>query len=516
MKILKKLVVTLLILLPITTITLWILAKTINPEIVKNYVSSQLSLLTQQQSRVDGDITWQIFPQPGIKITKIQIGDESNQTPYSAQLENLLFNLKITPLLRGKLVFNDLNVDGFKIYVHPYALSQPVKTIKTTETPHGTKTNLAGEFAIERFLLSRGQVVIAQQHRTITLSGLQIGVEQFNLHQASFPFQLKTNLEVIAGKEKILKTHLNFKGSTSLSPALLSNPLATLQNTPLDGQLSIHNTRLKQFKITKISAYTRTKSGVLHLNPLTFHLYNGESVGALNYEFASKKLILNQTATNLDSSKLIHDCFDKTLFKGSLDFSIHAQANLQNSNWQDTFTGNGNLTIKDGVIEAINLDKIIDVTSEKINTLLKGQKTEKTGMDRILEFGQFANPEFFKGNTRFNLLGFEYLLQNGKLESNSLILQTDKLQLKGSGSLNLNDHGLDSHLLAKVILKNQEVDKIQQLLGGSFPILIKGTLSAPTVLPDLQKINPILSKMWLQEALTKPVEKIGETIKTII
>ena len=33
------------------------------------------------------------------------------------------------------------------------------------------------------------------------------------------------------------------------------------------------------------------------------------------------------------------------------------------------------LTIKDGVIEAINLDKVIEDTSNKINKLLAGQKS---------------------------------------------------------------------------------------------------------------------------------------------
>ena len=66
-------------------------------------------------------------------------------------------------------------------------------------------------------------------------------------------------------------------------------------------------------------------------------------MGDLDYEFASKKLIVNQTATNLDSTKFIRDLFNKTLFKGSMDFSIHAQANLQDANWQDNITGNGSL-----------------------------------------------------------------------------------------------------------------------------------------------------------------------------
>lgn len=513
MKALKKLLVGLLALLVITTIALWALAKTVSPDIIKNYVSSQLSNLTQQETKVKGEISWQVFPRPGIKITQILIGNEHDKTSYSAKLENLLFNLKITPLLRGKLVFNELNVDGFKIYVNPETTSSEVKNKKPKESTGELKNSLADQFAIERFMLSHGQVIIQQNQKTTTLSGLQIGAEQFNFQRTTFPLQFKTNLEISEAQEKLLKTQINFKGSTSLALSLFSNPLMTLQNTPLDGQLSLQNTRIKHFKIAKISARTKTKPGVLLLNPLTFNLYSGESVGDLHYEFASKKLILNQTATNLESSKLIKDLFDKILFKGSLDFSIHAQANLQHPNWLDHLTGNGSLTIKDGVVEAINLDKVIEETNNKIANLLA---TNKADMQHVLELGQFNNPEFFKGGTRFNLLAFQYLLQNSKLESNSLVLQTDKLQLKGEGNLNLKDENLDTRLFAKVISQNSQIEKIQQLLGGNFPILVKGTLSEPTVSPDLQKINPLLSKAWLANTLTKPVKTIEETIKTII
>ncbi|ARG99882.1 AsmA family protein [Legionella micdadei] len=513
MKILKRLLAGTLITLVIATIALWTLAKTINPEIVKDYVSAQLSTLTQQESKVNGEISWQIFPRPGIRITQIQIGNEDNQANYSAKLENLLFNLKITPLLRGKLVFNELNVDGFKIHINPEALSPSLKSVRL-KGKNEEKTSLADQFAIERFLLSHGQIVIQENQKLVTLSGLQIGAEQFNFQRTAFPLQFKTTLEVNAAKEKLFKTHINFKGRTSLAPSLFSNPLIALQNMPLDGQLSLQNTKLKHFKVTKISARTKTKPGVLLLNPLTFDLYNGESVGDLHYEFASKKLILNQTATNLDSAKLGHDLFNKILFKGSLDFSIHAQANLQNPNWQDSFNGRGNLTIKEGTMEAINLDKVIEGTSNKVNTLLLTKKTNNG--QQILELGQFNNPEFFKGSTNFKLLTFQYLLQNEKLTSNSLVLQTDKLQLKGEGNLDLRNNDIDGRLLAKVVLQDSQIDKIQQLLGGGFPILIKGTLTEPTVLPDLQKINPVLTQAWIQDTLTKPVKKLEETVKTIL
>ena len=512
MRPLKKIFAALLSLMLIATIILWVLAKSINPEVVRNYVSSQVTALTHQTSKVEGDISWQLIPRPGIKITKIQIGDLSTAQNYTIKLENLLFNLKITPLLRGKLVFSELKVDGFKIDINPNLptlVNLPEQELISSDNE---KINLPHQFAIERFLLSHGQIKISDSKQTIFLSGLQIGGEQFNLHKRVFPLQLKSNFELINGEDKILKTHLNFKGSISLNSSLFSNPITGLQNTPLDGVLSLQNFRIKHFKIAKISAHAKTKPGVILLNPLTFNLYNGESVGDLNYEYASKKLILNQTATNLDSSTFVNDLLHKSLVKGSLDFSLHAQANLQHSDWQESATGNGSFTIKNGSIESINLDKVIEETTDKIANVFSAELIKK---DPLLELGQFNNPEFFKGGTNFNLLTFQYQVKDAKLESNTLVLQTDKLQLKGEGSLDLNNETIYSNLLAKVTFLEAGVTKIQQLLGGGFPILLSGTLSNPKVIPDLQKINLMLSRIWLRESLPQPVKQLGDSLKIL-
>ncbi|MDI9819469.1 MULTISPECIES: AsmA family protein [unclassified Legionella] len=512
MKFLKKLLATFVVIFILTTIILWVLAKSIKPEIIKDYISSQLTSLTAQPSQVEGDISWQLFPRPGVKITGVQIGNESSQTNYSVKIDNLLFNLKITPLLRGKLVFSELAVNGFKVNINPNAERQVKPKKSTPADKHSTQNSLAKQFAIERFLLSQGQVTLIQDNNKLTLSNLQVGADQFNLQKETFPLQLKSNFILTSANKAVAKASVSFKGSLALSASLFNDPLTVLQQTPLNGQLSLQNLRIKQFKVNKISANVKTKAGSLLLNPLTLNLYNGESVGDLSYEFANMKFDLNQTATNLDGSKLLYDLTRKN-FKGTADFSLHAQASMQNTDWQNTVTGKGNLTIKDGIVESIDLDKFIDETSNLINGLISGNKEN---INRTLQPGQFENPDFFKGNTNFRLLTLQYALQEGKLQSDSLVLQTDRLQLKGEGTLNLRDNLLDGHLLAKVSLTNPSVDKIQQLLGGSFPVLIKGNLVTPIILPDLKVINPLLTRFWLKETLTKPVKQIHKQLKSLL
>ncbi|MBA2656110.1 MAG: AsmA family protein [Tatlockia sp.] len=513
MKVLKKLLALLVVIFLITLISLWLLTELVKPEFIRSYLNSYFSGLTHQNSEVEGNISWQIFPRPGIKATKIRIGDEKKPSYYSAKLENLLFNLKITPLLSGKLVFNELKVDGFIINVHNQSPEFLISNPSKSKVTHESKSNLTEHFAIESFLLSHGRIHVNENNQTISLTGLQIGGEQFNLYRQIFPFQLKTDFKIENDKQILLKGQLNFKGSTSLSPLLFSNPFLTLKNTPLDGVVSLQHVKFKQFRIAELSAHTITRPGVILFNPLTLNLYNGESLGDLSYEFGSQKLTLNQTATNLDSSKFIKDLLNKSLFKGTLDLSIHAQTNLQNANWLNNTSGNGSFTIKNGMVESINLVKVIEDLSSKINQLFNGQTVKK---EPYLDLLQFNNSEFFKGGTDFKLLTFQYQLKDANLVSNSLILQTDYLQLKGEGSLNLNNERIDAKVLAKIKDLNSGIGKVQQLIGGSFPIQLSGTLTEPNLTPDLQKINPILAQIWLKTTLTHPVETLGKTLKLIL
>ncbi|MCL5272026.1 MAG: AsmA family protein, partial [Gammaproteobacteria bacterium] len=82
MKLLGKSLLALFFLILLAFVTLFILAKNIKPETIKNLVSKQITALTHKKSLINGDIFWQVFPRPGLKFSKIQIGDEKIREDY--------------------------------------------------------------------------------------------------------------------------------------------------------------------------------------------------------------------------------------------------------------------------------------------------------------------------------------------------------------------------------------------------------------------------------------------------
>lgn len=512
MNLLKKILLAFIILSILTCLSIWLLTKNITHTAVKDLINKELGAITSQKGRIDGQVTWQLFPRPGVKIAQIHVIDEGNQSNSSLSIDNLLLNLQIAPLLHGRLVFKDIKIDGLAANINIFGAQASGMFGKIAHFSAAQNDNRAVQFAVERFLLTRGQIVIAQAKQKITMNDLQLEVENTNLKKKLFPLQFKTKLAVTTAQNKF-KANLAYNGRIRLAPSILEQPLNALQSTGINGQLLARSIQFNQFKISRLSANTLTKKGTLTLHPLNMSLYSGESVGDLNYEFANKQLSINQTATKLNAGPFLKNFFGKTLVKGKLDISAHGSMNLKDDNWHKNIIGHGNLTIKDGVLTFINLQALADNASKKIHTLpTQAQNDVDTALEQPL-LSPKAPPD---GSTNFQLLNLQYQFLNSKFIANSLLLQTNDIQLKGDGQINLDSYALGGNLRATLMTGDSMVLKIQQLLGGSFPLTLTGTVMQPEILPNEREISPIVTKYMLKNVLVYPVKQIKNQLQNII
>ena len=510
MKAIKQVSLIFILFIIITFAILWALTKTVTPNMVKDMMSERLNLLTHEQSHIEGNVSWYLFPRPGIKVTNVHVGDKNPLSPYSLQIDKLLFHLQITPLLRGHLVFNELNIDGFKINVIPSSLhSKDIKLAPVIEK-NRTKNELLDHFALEHLLLTHGEMTLIDPQRKIILSKLQIGANQVNMNQHAFPIQLKTTLTLITAQNK-MKTSVNYKGKIQLSNLSLNEPLFVLQKAIMEGQLQLQNVRFNQFKMTRIIANLQKNRDELTLNPMNILLYSGESVGNLSYQFDSKKLFINQTASHLIAAQLSKDLFDKPLVKGSLDFTLHATTQFSEGEWLNHLSGNGYLTMRDGILYDIDLNKLMNETQLAIHSLLT---QEKKIIQLALQKPLFDKTLYQNGNTPFELLNIQYHLDEAKIISDSLLFQTDHLQIKGHGSIHLNTLTQDLKLFAKM-RQNSSFDIIQKLFGGTFPITVTGTLDNPIVSPNNKELEPIILGYVLKNTVEKPVKEVKQELQNI-
>lgn len=510
MKLLGKSLLAVFSLILFAFVTLYILAKNIKPETIKNLVSKQITALTHKKSMINGDIFWQVFPRPGLKFSKIQIGDEKRREDYYLSVDTLLLNLQITPLLKGDFVFSEINIDGLKLHIN-----KDVPRAKQSTDESSAKRNepSSHQFAIQNLALNHGQIYIHNNGRSTVLKNVQVGIEQFNTTKLPFPVQVKAKL-IQAEYMAIARANINFKGRLTLSPSLTSEIQEGLLTSSIEGQLSVQDILLNQFAISRLNSTIKPYKNGITFNPLTLSLYDGESIGDMDYSFTNKQIAFNQTATNLDGKKFMTALLGREAISGNLDYSIHATVPLEGAGLEN-ISGKGNLTLKDGDIYNINLNQLIAHLKELLNNFGRGKAEH---LKKSLQLSDWDSSKSEKGNTPFKLATIQYQVHNKQLITDSILLQTDKLQVSGEGTVHLSTHELNGKL--KATLNNNSTDislqKIQQNLGGYFPFNLSGTLEHPLVLPDLKLINPLLSQLLIKKAVKQPIKKLEGVINEFI
>ncbi|HHS7961502.1 TPA: AsmA-like C-terminal region-containing protein, partial [Legionella pneumophila] len=163
----------------------------------------------------------------------------------------------------------------------------------------------------------------------------------------------------------------------------------------------------------------------------------------------------------------------------------------------------------------INLDQLLNNLKVKLNSLMTETPDNIKKLTQSADWDQNKN---MQGNTKFKLANFKFQLQTGAISSDSFLLQTDKLQVNGEGRINLLNQEINSNI--KATLNDNSTDntlqKIQQALGGYFPLVVSGTVENPIVLPDFKAISPVLSSLAIKSALTKPLKIIQKPLKELI
>ncbi len=505
MKLLGKTLLALLSLVLLASVSLWLFTKNMQPETIKRFVAQQISAITHKESQINGAISWQFFPNPSLKIQKIQIGSNNQKENYNATINSLVFNLKLTPLLKGSLLFDELAIDGLQLQVNQNA---PKETVAINNQNKNSKTSSHKEFAIQKITLSHSQIAINNNGEQTLLKNVQVAVEDFNLQSHSFPIQIKTRLNKLNNNTKI-KANISFTGRLNLNDSIRNDLSKGLFIPAVEGQLLLQNLVFNQIAIDKISTTIKTNKENLEFNPLTVSLYDGEAVGTMNYALNTRQISLNQTATNLDGKKLITALLGEQIISGTMDYSIHA--NFPSDSFSlKSFLGNGQITLKEGTLYGVNIDELLNHLKGKLTQVMNGDLSNMSSLSDL------NKNQLTQGNTAFKLASVDYQLKNEQLSTNSLILQTDKLQIKGDGTINLDNRTMNSKLQVTINNNDETMQKIQSLVGGYFPLTVSGTIEHPNISPDFKTISPLLGQMLTNPKLQKPLKFLGKQLKGLI
>ncbi|MBV8853702.1 MAG: AsmA family protein, partial [Sinobacteraceae bacterium] len=272
-------------------------------------------------------------------------------------------------------------------------------------------------------------------------------------------------------------------------------PLETIRKLNMQGTLRIGNVIVQKLQFTNVVLPLTAKDGRLRLGPTAAGLYGGQYNGdiVLDAHAAQAQLSVNEHLHGTDVGALAKAAYDSTRISGHADVDVVASG-TGNTDQALIHSLNGKIdaVVKQGALNGIDIEYAL----QSAGMLLKRQVP-----------APHAGPE----RTVFNTLIAHCTLANGMLKNDDLRIETDFLKVHGKGTLDMSSEAVNYQLAASTLSgAHAGGNGLDALKGTEVPLTVTGTLSNPSVRPDVEALaKGQLGNMAKQKAGELLQKKLG-------
>ncbi len=288
-------------------------------------------------------------------------------------------------------------------------------------------------------------------------------------------------------------------------------PLETLRKLDVNGTLRVASATFANLVFTDVVMPLVAKDGHVRLGPTQAHLYGGSYNGdiVLDARPVQAQLSLNEHLKGTDIGALVKAAVDSGRLSGRADADV-AVTGVGNTDdaIKRSLNGKIDLDVKQGAI--VGVDVIYEL--QRVNALLKRQvPAARTG----------NGPP----RTDFNALQMHGGLDKGVLRVDDLKMETVFLKVNGKGTLDTSTEAINYQLVAAVNkLPAANAPSTSAPAGGGLdalsavevPLTITGTMSSPTVRPDIEALaKGKLGQEVKQKASDLVKKKLGDKLQDL-
>ena len=283
-------------------------------------------------------------------------------------------------------------------------------------------------------------------------------------------------------------------------------PLETIRKLDVNGMLHVASATFSNLVFTDVVMPLVAKDGHLRLGPTQAKLYGGTYNGdiVLDARPVQAQLSLNEHLHGTDIGALVKAAFDSARLSGRADADV-AVTGVGNTDdaIKRSLNGKIDLNVKQGAV--VGVDVVYEL--QRVNALLKRQvPAARTGNG--------------PARTQFNALQMNGGLDKGVLRIDDLRMETDFLKVRGKGTLDSITEAINYQVVAsvnKVPAANAPPaggGNLDALGGVEVPLTITGTMSSPTVRPDIEALaKGKLGQEVQQKAGDLVKKKLGDKLK---
>ena len=268
-----------------------------------------------------------------------------------------------------------------------------------------------------------------------------------------------------------------------------SDPLKTLD---LNGTLSVGAATASNLNVTQLLVTIAAKNGLTHIAPARAKLYGGDYSGEITIDDreATPTLKIDQSMTGIDMAQMLKD-FAKTQRmsgRGTVTTNLTAHS-LGGDALMKTLSGHVSANVDNGALEGVDLWFEINRAVALI---------QKQGMPA----GQSS------GRTKFDALKVSADITNGVASTKDLNIASQNLRISGQGTANLVTDAINYQVKATVLKEAPTAGAASAKTLADIPLNITGTLSSPSVRPDLEQ----LAKARVQQELDKHKDELQQKL----
>jgi AsmA protein len=455
----------------------------------------------QESHRLDGfelQTTWKGdgFPASGIPIAvkaKELAADLAKQTLQLQDLQADVAGAKLTGMLAGEEILDAPRLNG-RLTLAPVTLREwlpklGVELPKTRDENVLKTLSFASTVAMTKTSADLQDIKLQLDETTATGS---LGVADF----AAKALRFNLNVDRI-NADRYLPPQVEAAANTKQAEEPPTEiPVEPLRKLNARGDLQIGEAIFSGIKFTKLRLGVNGRDGKVRFHPAEASMYGGTYRGDIGLDATGEvaRVSLDEHVSSIDFAPLFKDFFetDRVSGKGNANIKLTG-AGRTTDDVMKTLDGTIDFKVLDGAVEGADLWYEI----RRARALLKQQAIPaRSGPER----------------TPFSSLQGTGTMKDGVLTNNDLNVSMQYLQVTGQGSVDVPKSALDYRLVATVLkIPREGADAAaeQDLVDAQIPVKITGSLSDPTVRPDIEGYL----KGKVQETLDKEKTKLEEKVK---
>ncbi len=268
------------------------------------------------------------------------------------------------------------------------------------------------------------------------------------------------------------------------------------------GSLKVGDANLGGMRFENVELGLNTNNGNLRLHPISATLFEGTYDGDVRIDASGDTPVMSVNER----------------IKG-VQLGALAQAMFEQDNISGTINGSFKLSGRGSDLAAIQRDLDGDISFELVDGAWEGTDIWYELRRARAAIKQEPAPEpQLPARTQFSQVRASGPVRNGVFSNNDLLAELPFMQLTGKGSVNLVEATVDYRISARVFDKPELIgddisaDELKDFTKTVIPIRVSGSLTAPSITPDVGKL---LEEQVKKEVEDKIKDKLEDKLKDL-